>query len=229
MLEVGDLPLLGRKALEPKLERLASALRLRERALAPAPLADTAQRNARTAAQQSAGTRAAQAADQTPRPLPHTPVTADTPEAAGRDGAQLRNVQIELRALRAEIYQLSRALGFTSRDSNRTEYRGVLQLRDNLDSDTRLRRWQADDNANQAALQAMQRRSEAQRVSARQRELLRALQRAENRLAQAPRDLQPGLRDGIIGEIYRARYSIALFGGVNGTAQLAGMEYDTSA
>jgi hypothetical protein len=72
------------------------------------------------------------------------------------------------------------------------------------------------------------RRNESARISQRQQELLRALQRAERRLAAAPRDLPTGLRDGIVGEIYRARYSIALFGGASGTGQLAGMEYDNS-
>jgi hypothetical protein len=70
------------------------------------------------------------------------------------------------------------------------------------------------------------RENEARRIARRQDELVRALRRAERRLEEVPRqDLPVGLRDQVIGEIYRARYSVALFGGAQGSAQLSGLGY----
>jgi hypothetical protein len=229
LLAQGDLPAAGRQVLTPKLERLQAAIRLRE--LAATAETDSSNTEPPAAAANARRVAQAQAADTTP-PLPHTPVSAQQAPGAeneGRDGVQLRQVQIELRALRAEIYQLSRAMGFPSRESNLTEFRGILQLKDPLDSDVRLKRWRSRNDELRGSIAAAQRRAEAQRISQRQRELLRALQRAEQRLADAPKNVQPGLRDSIIGEIYRARYSIAMFGGAGGTAQLSGMEYDYAA
>lgn len=230
-LAFGNLPSLGRKVLESRLVRLEPALRLRERVLNPAPLVDSAADRLRNDAQRRGLPSETQAARSKQLLLPDTPVEsqpAPPPQDAGRDGVQLRQVQIELRALRAEIYQLSRAMGTPSRESNRTEFRGILQQPDELESNVRLRRWRKHDAQRQDAINAALRRNESARISQRQQELLRALQRAERRLAEAPRNLPPGLRDGIVGEIYRARFSIALFGGVNGTGQLVGMEYDDS-
>lgn len=230
-LAVGNLPPLGRKVLESRLERLQSALRLRERALDPALLAEAAASDTREAAPRAGSRREMQTTEMARKPLPATPIDPQPAQASqdeGGDGVQLRQVQIELRALRAEIYQLSRTMGSPSRESNRTEFHGILQQPDATDTNVRLQRWRKQDAQRQDAINAAMRRSESARISQRQQELLRALQRAERRLAEAPRNLPPGLRDGVVGEIYRARYSIALFGGVNGTGQLAGMEYDDS-
>src|SRR5260221_386740 len=53
----------------------------------------------------------------------------------------------------------------------------------------------------------------------RQVQMLRVLQRAEQRLQSAPPGtVPPGLRDEVIGEILRAKYNVALFGGLGGAA-----------
>jgi hypothetical protein len=239
----GSLPVLARKALEPRLERVQQAVRLRERLLDPALTAEETAAGPQERAASSFATALGRAAPERQAGaqrhvalLPGEPVEPFAQPAnqqaardEGRDGARLREVQIELRALRTEIYQLSRALGFTSRDSNRTEFRGVLQERNEQDSGVRLLRWRHKDAQRQARIDAERRRSEVERIAERQRNLLRALQRAEQRLAETPKDLNPGLRDSIIGEIYRARFSIAMFGGANGMGQLDGLEMDVVA
>lgn len=239
----GNLPVLARKALEPRLERVQQAVRLRERLLDPALTAEETAAGPQERAASSFATALGRAAPERQAGaqrhvalLPGEPVEPQAQPASkqaardeGHDGARLREVQIELRALRAEIYQLSRALGFTSRDSNRTEFRGILQERDEQDSNVRLLRWRQEDSQRQASIDAARRRSDVERIAERQLELLRVLRRAEQRLSEAPKNLDPGLRDSIIGEIYRARFSIAMFGGVNGMGQLDGLEMDVVA
>jgi hypothetical protein len=169
--------------------------------------------------------------------MPGERQTTATDEPEGRDGMLLRQVQIELRALRAEIAQLSRVMGFTSTISNRVSYRGVLQqlhplngpqgldahredaVREELRAETAVERREVREREAEIYV----RRVLARKVHQRRQELLRALQRAEQRLEDAPESLPPGLRDSLIGEIYRARYGIALFGGVGGVVTTGGI------
>ena len=178
----------------------------------------------------------------------------DLPPA--RDGDLLRQVAAEVRALRDDLASLSRVLGFATRSG--PEFRGVLQQFDRLDSDVQARVYQRDNEerdytvqrrdyrageAEAAAQQVIEQRREqerevqqamriqqAARIAARQRDLVRALQRAQRQLASVPPEQLPaGLRDSVIGEIYKARYSIAVFGGANGAAQLSGLAFQMSA
>jgi len=52
---------------------------------------------------------------------------------------------------------------------------------------------------------------------------------SEQRLDAAPENLPPGLRAALIGEIYRARYNIALFGGTQGITLLNGLQFSATA
>jgi hypothetical protein len=139
-------------------------------------------------------------------------------ETEGFDGRQLRNSQAELRALRADVAELARALGrpLTSQ-STLTEYRGVLQQFDELDSDVQRSHFDRDAqhaSSPRAELAAELREGEARMLLRKQEQLLAALRRAERRLEDAPEQvLPPGVREAVIGEILRARHSAALFGG----------------
>jgi hypothetical protein len=150
-------------------------------------------------------------------------------------GNELRDVAAELRNIRAEITTLSRMLGFPSRQI--PEFRGILQQHDQRDSDVQAERYvhelplmkaKGERTAGlveqQQEIDQLSRRNAMERIERRQHDLLLALQRAESRLAQAP-DTDDNLRHQIIGEIYRARYSIAVFGGMR-SAQLSGLNVD---
>lgn len=150
-------------------------------------------------------------------------------------GNELRDVAAELRNIRAEITTLSRMLGFPSRQI--PDFRGILQQHDQRDSDVQAERYvhelplmKAKGERTeglveqQQEIRDMSRRNAMERIERRQHDLLLALQRAESRLAQAP-DTDDNLRNQIIGEIYRARYSIAVFGGMR-SAQLSGLNVD---
>jgi hypothetical protein len=227
----GNLTPLARKALEPRLERIQTALRVREQLQETAGTAED-WRNTALAGERAQFNTALRAAAGPWEDLPGSPRSADQAALAPRersyDGERLRDVQIELRALRAEIFQLSRALGRPALDSNRIEYKGVLQLRDELESDVRLMRWRSEDSQLQGQIRVEMRRMEGERINARQRDLLRALQRAERNLSEAPDKLPPGLRESLIGDILRARHDIALFGGAAGV-MLSGMEFSVAA
>jgi len=158
---------------------------------------------------------------------PMLPASAQMPQ--GRDGRLLADVLAEMRALRAEINQLSRMLGITSRDSNRVAYKGILQQRDLLDSDVRYEHFLDEDALKQANLAAQLRRSEVLRITAKQQELIYALQLAEQRLAAMPEKLPPGLRDAVSGGISQARYSTAQFGGTQIVTLLSGMQFTAAA
>jgi hypothetical protein len=110
--------------------------------------------------------------------------------------------------------------------SSLTEYRGVIQQHDPLDSDVQRARFDEQRRAvssPQRELEAEARQVEARRLTRKQELLLRALQRAEQRLAEAPQQvLPPGVREAVIGEILRARYSAALFGGLTGSSLTTG-------
>lgn len=226
----GSLTPLARRALEPRLERIHAALRVRDQLQETASTADEGRSNVAQEwrAQLSRELRASSGPwDDLPGSPRHAPAL-DTQAGRGYDGDRLRDVQIELRGLRAEIFQLSRVLGRPAVESNRIEYKGVLQLRDESESDVRLMRWRDEDSQLQGNIRAQMRRMEGERLSARQRDLLRALQRAEANLSEAPDKLPPGLRESLIGDILRARYDIALFGGASGV-MLSGMEFSVAA
>jgi hypothetical protein len=173
----------------------------------------------------------------------------------GRDGDLLRQVAAEVRALRDDLASMSRMLGYTARTG--PEYRGVLQQYDRLDTNVQAQTFRVDserqdyqdqrraaraDHAQWAGQQADAQQRERQlevqqairaqqaaRIAQRQRDLVRALQRAQRQLASVPTaEIPVGLRDAVIGEIYKARYSIAVFGGAMGTAQLSGLAFQTS-
>jgi hypothetical protein len=178
----------------------------------------------------------------------------DLPPA--RDGDMLRQVAAEVRALRDDLASLSRVLGFAPRTS--PEFRGVLQQFDHLDASVQARAFTEDserqdyakgrqelraentqEDSQAAAARQLERQLETQqairsqqaaRIAQRQRQLVRALQRAQRQLASVPPEEVPvGLRDEVIGEIYKARYSIAVFGGANGMGQLSGLAFQMSA
>jgi hypothetical protein len=150
-------------------------------------------------------------------------------------GERRREVSGELRAVRGDIATLSRMQGYTSRVS--PSHRGVLQQHEPLDSDVRLDRHRDDQGKVEGREGAATRRGEirerelelevqrmlAERIHRRRGELLRALRRAEGQLAQATGTLPVGVRDTLIGEIYRARYSAAMFGGLLGGVTTGGM------
>jgi len=155
----------------------------------------------------------------------------------GRDGLAVRQLQAELRNLRTEISQLSQSLRSPAGTSSAA--RGVLQQLNPLDADVRLARareeLQRDEreveilsrrrNVQQDAVAVQIQRNTAARIAQRQRELTQALRRAERRLENLPPMAITGVRDVIIGEIFRARYSIAIFGGTQGAAQLTGLRF----
>lgn len=222
----GSLAPLGRKALMPRLTRIASALSVRERLQVTAHSAEEDWRDA------FAPGVSARAGSRHTAGMPYTPArqlaSGEPRREEGTDSRALREVQLELRGLRAEIGQLSRALGFTSRESNRVEYKGILQQQDPLDSDVRLLRWREEDHKAREGVERALRQREARRLEQQRQELLRALTRAEQRLSEVPQTAVPLLRNAVIGEIIRARYDIAFFGGLSGTA-LTGMQYDLAA
>lgn len=210
----------------PQMERVRSAAKVRAQVFEriPPPTADAEFRagvREELAQAERAGRRA---------PSPHDHPVIRYQEAQrkerGLDGGQLRDVQQELQALRGEIAQLTQALGSSARRPGRRTSTGVLQQRDQLDSDVRHEQFLAEDAQQQARLKAQMRRSEVARIEERQQALLGVLRRAERRLQQAPKNLPPGLRDSLIGEIYRARYNIALFGGTQTVILSGGMMFD---
>jgi hypothetical protein len=160
-------------------------------------------------------------------PLRTAQLTLEPRRVEGFDGRELRNVQVELRGLRADVAELARALGRPLRtQSSLTEYRGVLQQYDHRDSDVQ-RMWYEQELAQQPGaehqLERAARQAEGRQLSRKQEELLGALRRAERRLEEAPEQvLPPGVREAVIGEILRARYSAAVFGGLSGSALVTG-------
>lgn len=180
--------------------------------------------------------------------FPHQRVPPDRRNVAvAGDGVgladTLKDVRGELQSIRAEIAAMSRLLGRPVRTSAPIENQGILQQYDQLDSNRRLDVFRREDTVaeGRAAIaderrelrtrdtEQLVREIEIQRIERRQRDLLLALRRAEDRLSEAPEDLPPGLRDSIIGQIYRARYSIALFGGTYGGAGVTGLLYNATA
>lgn len=152
----------------------------------------------------------------------------ESSESIEHDGRDLREAQAELRGLRADVAELARVLGRPLRSSSTlTEYRGVLQTHDQLDSDTQREWFEAE--RSQASSPRRELASELRQVEARQllrkqEQLLQALRRAHLRLDEAPElVLPPGVREAVIGEILRARYSAAVFGGLAGSASIGGM------
>lgn len=172
-------------------------------------------------------------ADMLPGQPRYTSERAPVPQA--RSGERLREVSGEMRAVRGDIATLSRMQGYTSRIS--PSHRGVLQQHEPLDSDVRLDRHRDVQGKAEGRAEAALRRGEmrerelelevqrmlAERIHRRRGELLRALRRAEGQLAQATGSLPVGVRDTLIGEIYRARYSAAMFGGLLGGVTTGGM------
>jgi len=170
----------------------------------------------------------------------HDPLrSSDVPP--GSQNVALIEVQRELNAIRAEISNLSRTLGRPEivRDLPRGVPQGEVRRIDEEREDAAAAD-RAEFQARADALEARRRqeardvefivrKNEIERINRRQEDLLMALRRAESRLNQAKDDLPPGVRDGIIGEIYRARHSIAMFGGSMGSAQLSGLAFDRAA
>lgn len=253
---VGELGPLARAAM---LRRMDSAqARQRAQALLPqevearahAPRASQGEQPAPAAAR--IDPRARLAGEEPTRPFqvtslfPHQRVPPDRRSPAGenQDGQtrqELNSVRNELRNLRSEIATLSRLLGRPVRES--PAYKGILQQQDPQDTDVRAeayREAQAEISARagaaaerraqrEQAVSRLLRQREVQRIEQRQAELLAALKRAEQRLDAAPESLPPGLRDALIGEIYRARYNIALFGGTQALTLLSGLQFNTTA
>lgn len=153
----------------------------------------------------------------------------------------LQDVQDELRSLRADIANLASTLAqapplttpaapsaptlaaTTPSPDLVPTASGMLQQHDPLSPGVQTRRFQARQVQQgvtpQQVAAAQDERINEQRLTVRQQELLRALQRAEQRLQDAPQDaVPPGLKDQVIGEILRAKYNVALFGGLGGAA-----------
>ena len=163
------------------------------------------------------------------------------------DGDQLAltDIQRELRSIRSELTQLTRSLtperlnrdlraeieNIELRTEAAEQRRNTREIREELRSENAARdeHYEEQRRVEQAETEQMIRRQELERISQRQRDLLYALRRAETRLDDAPDDLPPGMRDSLIGQIYRARYSIAVFGGTMGSAQLSGLAFDRAA
>ena len=254
--DVGELGPLAREAMLRRMD--GAAVRQRTQALlpeeglsraVPAPRTDQREQVAQPFAQ--ADPRADLAAEIQLRPFqvttlfPHQRVPTDrrasASESAGPSRRELTEVQTELRNLRDEIATLSRMLGRPVRDM--PAFKGIIQQLDQQDTDVRTDAFQqARDRRRARADAALTRRTEQElatariihrneleRISERQQALLMALRRAEQRLNQASDNLPVGARDSIIGEIYRARYNIALFGGAQGAAQLSGLQFSASA
>ena len=189
--------------------------------------------NSRPAAAGSARSPQASPADMMPGQLRFAGEKTQVPQA--HSGERLREVSGEMRAVRGDIATLSRMQGYTSRVS--PSYRGVLQQHEPLDSDVRLDRHRDGQGKVEGREDAALNRSDlrerelelevqrmlAERIHRRRGELLHALRRAEGQLAQAQGSLPVGVRDTLIGEIYRARYSAAMFGGLLGGVTTGGM------
>lgn len=251
--DVGELGPLAREAMLRRME--SAAVQQRAQALLPKEGLSRAVHAPRTderAQVAQPDPRANLAAERQTRPFqvtslfPHQRVPAErrvadegTPSSVGH--RELNEVRTELRSLRADISTLSRMLGQPVRES--PAFKGILQQHDQQDPDVRTEAFQearADRRARaeaalerrqeqELALAQLMRRQELERINERQQALLMALRRAEQRLSQAPDNLPVGLRDSLIGEIYRARYNIALFGGTQGVAQLSGLQYSAKA
>jgi len=220
----GGLTPLARKALEPRLERVQAAVRVRELLLDPASLGVAPSADARELRGGTAQPAMQPLPGQLASLLPFAPASTREPP----DGRALREVQSELRALRAEIAQLARALGFPVRESNRLEYRGILQQQGADEHTAKAAHpWEQEDGP-EARLRALIKRNEALRIVDKQLTLLKALDKAQQRLAEAPKQLPPGLRDSVIGEIYRAKYNTALFGGAGGAPGVSGALMDAA-
>lgn len=251
---VGELGPLARQASLKRMERAIAAQQarttLQEAAAREARVPGAAQQAG--SEKPAADPRARLASQRQTRPFevtdlfPHQRVPADRRAPAaddpdGRTRQQLRDVLGELRGLRSEISALSRMVGQPVTKS--PVFKGVLRQPDRLDSDQQQAQWREtevklESRAEAAAerreerelsVESILRENEIQRIERRQRELLIALERAERHLSQAPERLPPGLRDRILGEIYRAKYSIALFGGTYGGGPATGMAFDGTA
>lgn len=249
---VGELGSLARQANLQRMERAIAAQQARttlQEAAAREARVPGAARQQAGSQRPAADPRARLAAQRQTRPFevtdlfPHQRVPADrrAPAADSPDGQvrqELRDVLGELRSLRGEISSLSRLVGKPVTQS--PAFKGVLQQPDRLSSDEQLSQWRETEvrlearagaaaerrEERQGSVESILRENEIQRIERRQRELLIALERAEKHLSQAPERLPPGLRDRIIGEIYRAKYSIALFGGTYGGGPATGMAFD---
>lgn len=251
--EIGELGPLARAAMLRRMD--SAQARQRAQALLPqeveararAPRTDQREQRAPSAA--PADPRASLGSEEQIRPFqvttlfPYQRVPRDRRTSASPDNPdgharrELHAVQAELSSLRAEIASLSRLVGrplpaatavqsaaqqsvAPSADARATAYQQAQAQYRVRTADAAERSAQQD-----RALSRLMRERELARIEQRQQELLRALRRAEQRLAQAPADLPTGLRDGLIGEIYRARYNIALFGGTYGGPP-AGLAFD---
>jgi hypothetical protein len=254
--DVGELGPLAREAMLRRMD--STAVQQRAQALLPqeglsravhAPRTDQREQVAQPLAQ--ADPRADLSAEQQTRPLqitalfPHQRVPTDrrapAGEVMGQTRRELGEVRTELRNLRAEIATLSRMLGRPVRES--PAFKGIIQQHDQQDTDVRTDAFQEARAARRArataalerrteqelALAQVIRRNELKRISERQQELLMALRRAEQRLNQAADNLPAGMRDSLIGEIYRARYNIALFGGTQALTLLSGLQFNATA
>lgn len=177
-------------------------------------------------------------ATETPQ-QPAVPASAsDTPP--GRQQMILTGIQREVRAIREELNALSQQLGRPVLTRPRPAGAAPTELRSSDDRRDGVIREDATEYEQRSAavkqrrlarereVELIIRRNDIERINRRQQALLQALRRAEQRLADAPADLPPGLRDSIIGEIYRARFSIAMFGGTQGSAQLSGLALDSA-
>jgi hypothetical protein len=160
-------------------------------------------------------------------PVPGTPLAPPPAEKlTDPDGYKrsLESVQNELRSLRSDIADLARALGQPPPSpAVLPAPPGSLQLRDPLSAPEQTKKYevrQVQQGVTPQQIAADQaERITVQRLTQRQQELLHTLQRAEQRLQNSPAGvLPPGLRDQVIGEIMRAKYNVALFGGLGGAA-----------
>jgi hypothetical protein len=164
---------------------------------------------------------AAPAGNPPPPPVPGTPVSAARLTDPDGYRRSLLSVQNELRGLRADIAALARVLGQPASPALVPTAPGVLQLHDPLNPAVKSTRFERQEQLLNVSPQQIaaetEQRFTARRLTLKQDQLLRALQRAERRLQDAPPGtIPPGLRDQVIGEILRARYNVALFGGLGG-------------
>ena len=150
-------------------------------------------------------------------------------DSAVRGEQPLQDLLAEVRALRVELNQLARVLGFDARTSQRVTYKGVLQQYDMLDSDRRYLRFLEHDAIRSAQTEAQLRRGEAQRLAGRQQELKRAVERAEQRLELVPDRLPPGAREKLLAEMRLASASSALLGTQQLTTLLSGLQFSSAA